>query len=259
MGPLAIASIALMLLLDLLASALLDGRSSRETVLIGLIFGQVGAVVVWYFARGPHRWWRIAIVLGVAGALSVILGWGISSADMDEIAMLAVIVYAFVALSFGGCLAIDWFRHQRMQSNGNQADSNTPRFGVKHLLVLTTLLALASLVVRFALPELRSVNYGTVITWDIQSALLAIVAYALTRQRIAFYWRVAALVPVAAAGTLFMNAANNWDEAAYANAIQVAMLAIALVVMNLERYDIRIAVAPRGQGKSQQTTEPSVD
>lgn len=250
--PVTVAVMVLLWVTNAVVANSLDTTVYGEAILVGLLFGQVGASLLWYFTEGQHSWMRLIVMLGVAAVASCVLASSLldSNFNLADIAAMAVIVYTFAALAFAGCMTLAWFYTKLPRREDASANLSTPRFGVKHLLVLTTLLAIASLVVRLALPELGTIDYDTVIFWNLQSAFVTTVAYALSQQRTAVFFRVAALVLVALAGTAIMSFTSDWNVAVYANAVQVAILTIAMAVMRVDRQRDRTEIATSEQHAS---------
>ncbi|MGI9454912.1 MAG: hypothetical protein ACR2NU_00025 [Aeoliella sp.] len=144
---------------------------------------------------------------------------------------------ALAMVLIGGWQVVKAIRHRKTAA---------PQFGVKHLLAAMLLIAFASVVVRVALPELNSSNIGTIVVWITQSALLVLFASELLLARRTSFWGLSGLVVGATVLTFSMLwLTGDWEQLAYANAVQVGVLAIAVGLPQLDRYVVKIELQPR--------------
>lgn len=251
-GPLSMAAIGLAVLVDLSATAnvsrLLDGA-----VMVGLSFGQIGAAVVWASAVSSLTWRRVAIcyivTLAMAFHFFAIEG---GPNDLESIAFLLTIWCSCTTIALFVIFVLACLRHQNREDANESHAEAPPRFSVRHLLILTTVLAAASLVVRTAIPELEANgDLTTVVVWVLQSALLSVIASELVRLSPSIVAQLGSLGLSGIVASGIMLATIDWEEAVYANAVQIAILALAMVVPQLDRYKFRVLVEPR-----QPTDEP---
>lgn len=244
LGPLSLLAIAVVLVVDI-ALPSISRSSMRESLVIGLSFGHVGAIIVWAFAAATLTWHRVAACYLAAVAMSLyFMFWqSASSPNFAIAAMLVTIWCTYATVALVAILASRWLPHRRRRSTLD--DEQPPRFGVRHLLAATTLLAVASLIVRYALPELRSINHATIVVWILQSAMLTVVAVELLRQRLSILVQLGGLAAAGIAGTACLLATVDWDDAIYANAAQLAILSLAMVVPQLDRYQVQVGFEPR--------------
>jgi hypothetical protein len=224
-----------------------DASRSRESLLIGLSFGQVGAVVVWAFLAANITWQRIAACYAMAVVMSQYFMFceSRSNADAAAAAMVVTLWCAFATLALAANFALRWLRHQRRRAIANDENEQPPRFSVRQLLIVTTVLAVASMIVRLALPELRSANHDTIVVWLLQSAMLTVVAVELVRRQLPLFFQLGGLAVAGIAGTACLQATVDWDDAVFANAVQLAILALAMVVPQLDRYKVTVELEPR--------------
>ncbi len=243
LGPLSLLAIAVVLVVDI-ALPSISRSSMRESLVIGLSFGHVGAIIVWAFAAATLTWHRVAACYLAAVAMSLyFMFWDLRSADFPAAAMVVTIWCTYATVALAANLAARWLPHRRRRSTLD--DEQPPRFGVRHLLAATTLLAVASLIVRYALPELRSINHATIVVWILQSAMLTVIAVELLRQRLSILVQLGGLAAAGIAGTACLLATVDWDDAIYANAAQLAILSLAMVVPQLDRYQVQVGFEPR--------------
>ncbi len=244
-GPLSIATVAVVVLIDLCAPAIVRGLID-EAVMVGLSFGQIGAAVVWASAMGL-TWRRVAIcyivTLVMAFHFFAIEG---GPNDLESIAFLLTIWCSCTTIALFVTFALAWLRHQnREDANDSHADA-PPRFSVRHLLILTTVLASASLIVRTAIPEMEANgDLTTVVVWVLQSALLSVIASELVRLSPPIVAQLGSLGLSGIVASGIVLATIDWEEAVYANAVQIAILALAMVVPQLDRYKFRVLIESR--------------
>ncbi|MCO6045780.1 hypothetical protein NG895_17925 [Aeoliella sp. ICT_H6.2] len=242
-GAFTMAAIALVVLADLFVPLVIS-RATRESVLIGLSFGQMGVAVLWASSAAVLSWRRIAVcyLVAVVTALHFVFyeGRGI---QVDAAAMIVTIWISLPTLVLGVNFALRWIRQYR--NRYTEKGEQPPRFGVRHLLMASTAIAVVSLIVRFALPELGSANVDTIVVWVLQSTAITLVAVEVSRSKMKVLWQVGLLAIACMAGSFWLSNSIEWEDAWLANVIQTLVLAIALLAPRLDRYTMRITLEPR--------------
>lgn len=241
------AALAVLVLANLGIAFRLGRSINGDAVVLGLCFGQVGLLAVWTFSARIKR--RPRWILGSFGlaALSGVLGAkGVMGSPNSTDYAMYVLVFASAN---AGVLALlgahRWFWTSVTRGPSSQATWQVPRFGVWHLLLAMPVVAVLGLVVRHALPEIAV--FGRIETFLIigQYAALAALAGVLLLDRPPSWRRFAALAGAGVVAAWLSDALLGFDEAFYSNAIEVAVLALGLLVPQLDRYRLRVYLEPR--------------
>lgn len=242
-GAFTMAAIALVVLADLFLPLLLSRRTS-DSILLGLSFGQMGIAAIWACSAKVLTWRRVAVCYLVALIMSahylIFQGY---NPDINDMAFIATIWLAHPTCVLAAHVALRWFRRVRGRSIAH--GEKPPRFGVRHLLIATTVIAVGSLIVRFAVPEFDLDNAGIIVTWILQSVVLALVGIEFRRSEMALYMQLGVLAVVNLVGFFLLSTTGLWDDFGFANVIQTAGIAIALLAPRLDRYTMRITLEPR--------------
>ncbi len=232
-GPMTCSVVALFVVADL---ALLAGQLASSPVyraaIIGLAFGQVGAAVTWAMAPGKGRRWKK--LLGAFFTAAAIGGWlSIAAGASVEPSQAPLFVTIFLTHAILTALLIGVWK--RAKAWYYRQATSIPRFGVMHLLVIMSLVALASTVVRRALPELEKINFNLVVAAIAQSALLALLASELLLARRTTLGTFSVFLLGAALLTALANGiAGDFEEYASIHTVQVGVLALAVILPQLD-------------------------
>lgn len=244
-GPLSIAA-GVLILLGAIGLPIYSRSPLMDAIAVGLSFGLAGAAALWVCQARAFSWWRVASCYGVAIVMSqYFLVCDGRVRDFQLAATFALVWSAFATLTLVACLSVRWIRAQLQTSSDGGHGEQPPRFTVRHLLISMAVLAVVSLIVRYALPEFSSIDLGTVTVWTLQSTALVVVCVELLRRPLPIFAQLGGLAVAGIVGTLFVAFIDDWEDVTYANAMQIAILAVAMVVPQLDRYRLRIHVEPR--------------
>lgn len=250
-------AIAIVVLIDLIAPLVISDVPHQDTFLIGLSFGQMGAALVWACAAEVLTWRRAAICYAVAAVMAlyyvVCAGPGLNA---GAYAMILTIWAAHPTITLVLHLALQWFRHRGRRET--EAGEQPPRFGVRHLLVASVVIAGGSLVVRLAVPQLNEVSVPIVVILVLQSAALALVAIELRRSAIAVYWQLGLLFIALLVGSFLLSVSTEWNGVDFANVSQGIVLSLTLVAPHLDRHTVRITLEPRDELPPKQQEDPEL-
>ena len=250
-GSFTVLAIGGLLLVDLILPWLF--RSLRDEVfLIGLSFGQIGAAVMWICAARSLSWQRLAICYGIVLLMAGHYIWWIGYLyDPDEMAMILTIWAIPATLALGVHTAWRWLMHRHHAAIENGTEP--PRFGVRHLIIATTVLAVASLVVRIAMPELSNVFDADVILLILQTAALYIVALTLARTSLHLLGKLGILAAAGLAATFAVALGTDLELIVGVNIPLVAILALFLIAPVLDRYTMHVHFEPREEESPEPT------
>ncbi|WP_442483975.1 hypothetical protein [Aeoliella sp. SH292] len=247
LGPLGIAAMVVLVLVDLVGPFIFPNGKNYESFMIGLSFGQMGAMILVASAASKFTWQWVVACYAATLIMCIHFAAIEGARDLDDFPMFLTIWGAYTTTALATILGLRWYHQQRSQRGLESGDEERIQFSVQHLLILTTVLAVASLVVRFAIPMLASARVEIILWLILSSVALVVTGVELRRVTHHLLWQLGGLATLALVVATIFSWANDFDEFVVAIMVQVAILALVMVVLEFERYTITVTFEPRTQ------------
>jgi hypothetical protein len=230
LGPISCLVIGLVVISDM--AMLGSQQHSDDSLRIGWTFGQLSAAIVWFLVAGVFTWRRLLVVYLVALLTSLMMDTG-SPAGASHVAMMFTIyaVYATAAILLHFLFSA--IRAARAGTSTTTSKETLPAFGVRHLLIATTLVAIGALLVRFALPELENVQILALCIWGLQSCVLVHITATIIHKSGSPFWQLSQLL-TSALVVSFLAGVLVGPMVWWSNAPQVFALALTIVVPRID-------------------------
>lgn len=247
-GPFSLGVIVVMVLLDLVLvfGGIDTEREAFIEFLYGITFGQAGAISLLTFSRGTRQRLLVAVASLVGGGLMAVLAIFGTGDSLDEVAMFALI---FLQYQLG--ILCGLFLYGMFLQGSNRSDWQ-PRFVVRQLLAIMIITALVATIIRIAREDIGQLMDSD--TWIPVSlwTVTAIAAGLLLLNHPPSLWRLGAFAAAGLAIGYLCSRLIDWGPAIYVSVVQMATLAVCLIVPQFDRYTLRVALEPRDQPPSEQ-------
>lgn len=242
-APIGMTVVIVMVLLDvvLLFTAENHWPQVGWLVWIGLTFGQAAALVVRAFSRGVKKRW---VALGTAFTAGAVLAMLTSLVDHNSFELEECMVFLFLflavqALVFAGMFILSLGRQRTDQH------PRTPRFGVRHLLLLMIGIAVAATAIRYNLQALESLSEVEILLLVVSWSITAVAAGLLLLDRKPSLWRLGAFAGLGIAIGLVVSRLGEEEGYLTIHIVLMTVLAAALVLPQFDRYRLMIAIESR--------------
>ena len=252
LGPLGIGAMVVLVLADL-ATVFLNPRSS-EALSLGLSFGQMGAVILLAASTRVFTWQWIGACYAAAILMCIHFVLVARAQDLNGVPMLLTICVSYTSLALVILFGLRWLRQQQRQAQLHTNSEERIQFSVRHLLILMTVLAAASLLLRYAIPDFSGANFANIVAWVLLSVTFVLAAVELRRLSLNLFWQLGGLASVGIVCTLFVTWMVELNGILLAAVVQVGILMMVMIVLDLERYNIRVALEPRDTAQAPPTT-----
>jgi hypothetical protein len=245
LGPLGIAAMVVLVLVDIFIPATFRSGQSSEGLLLGLSFGQMGAVIL-LAASAKKLTWQWLLACYAASLVMCIHFAAIEGArDLRALPMLLAIWGGYTTITLGFLFGLRWIRQQQSREGLDWQREERIQFNVRHLLILMTVFAMASLLLRFAIPMFLSANIDNILGWVVLSVAFTLAAIELRRNTRNLFWQLGGLAAIGIVCSLFVTWMVEFDGILFAAAVQLAILMMVMVVLEFERYTITVNFEPR--------------
>jgi hypothetical protein len=200
-----------------------------EQLYFGLACGQISVVTIWAFFAAARRPWQWLVPFLAVAAAAQLTTWLYHAADANIGAgphQLLITYFCLWIPQVVLIIAILWFLGQTSFADRWRPPSAAQRwrFAIRHLLIITTVLALMLVIMRQA--EIVRTVPATLAAWIANNTAVAIVAFMIRTSRWHFFLRLAATAgaSILLAFAVFAGLQARTPHAIAVNLIQAIVL-----------------------------------
>lgn len=248
--PFLLGVIAVMLLADLGIAWLWKGSASQMVtcVFLGLSFGQMGAASAWTFAGGVAHRLIIAVASLMLGGMLAFVWWTLSPGGLSTVYLA---LYALLFLEYQVAVLVVLLGVQLIRRKASSSPWR-PQFVVRQLLASMIVTALVATILRTALEDIGVLANPGAIALVATGAIIAILAGVLLLNHPPSLWRLGAFAGLGLAVGYVGSRFIDGDEYFYLSVVQMATLAMCLIVPQFDRYVLRVELEPRERSDPEQ-------
>lgn len=232
-GPVSCLVIGLVVISDM--AMLASQQHSDESLRTGWTFGQLSAAIVWFLVAGEFTWRRLLVVYLVAILTSLMMDTD-SPSTASRVALMVTIYGMYATAAIASHFVLTAIRAARSGASTKTMQAQLPGFGVRHLLLATTIIAVGSLLARSALPELDNVRILAICVWIVQSSLLVHITATIINKDDHLFWQLSRLL-TAALVISFVAGMLIGPLVWWSNVPQVFALALTIVVPRIDAQE----------------------
>jgi hypothetical protein len=210
LGPLGIAAMVVLVLADMAVVFVGPFRSS-DALSLGLSFGQMGAVILLAASAREFTWQWIMACYAAAILMCIHFVVVARTQDLNGVPMLLTIWVSYTSLTLAILFGMRWLRQQQSQEELDTDSEKRIQFSVRHLLILTTVLAAASLLLRYAIPDFVGASAANIVGWVLLSVSLIWAAVELRRLSRNLFWQLGGLATVGIVCTVLVTWMVNFE------------------------------------------------